>query len=40
MLISIRNATGVIELVTLEEFLLIEAAQLEALYAMASKDSI
>lgn len=38
MLVSIRNKYGIVELVTLAEFIAMEAAELERLMAMAATD--
>ena len=40
MFISIRNARGIVELVTIAEFLKLEAAELARLMAMANKDAV
>ena len=40
MMISIKNQYGVVELVTLQEFIAMQAAELEKLMNMAKADSV
>jgi hypothetical protein len=38
-MIAIKNAFGIVELLTIQEYIAMEAAELERLMAMASKDA-